>query len=56
MVAQHDWLREQGFGRVETASNQENQIMARANLKHGLLVCGMRHEPHRVQILFAKQL
>lgn len=56
MEAQHGWLREQGFQRVETASNQENFAMAQANLKHGLLVCGMRHEPHRVQVLFAKAL
>jgi hypothetical protein len=30
--------------------------MCTLNLKHGLLVCGMRHEPHRVKVLFARQL
>jgi GNAT superfamily N-acetyltransferase len=56
MTLQHDWLRAQGYAVVETATDQRNAAMCTLNLRHGLVVCGMRHEPHRVQILFSRQL
>lgn len=56
MIRQHRWLAERGYTLVETAVDQENQAMAQANLRHGFSVCGVRTEPHRVQILFSKRL
>jgi ribosomal protein S18 acetylase RimI-like enzyme len=56
MDRQHAWLVERGYAVVETAANQENHAMAQANLRHGFSVCGLRTEPHRVQILYAKEL
>ena len=56
MALQHAWLVERGYCVVETAANQENRPMAQANLKHGFSVCGIRHEPQRVQVLFSKPL
>jgi len=56
MEMQHNWLAGCGFKIVETAANQENAPMANVNLKHGFSVCGLRSEPHRVQVLFSKQV
>lgn len=56
MELQHNWVSEQRFKVVETAANQDNTAMTQANLKHGFVVCGIRNEPHRVQILFSKSL
>jgi GNAT superfamily N-acetyltransferase len=56
MERQHEWVAQRGYSIVETASNQENRAMAQANLRHGFSVCGVRTEPHRVQILFSKSL
>lgn len=56
MRLQHEWLRERGFEVVETSANQENISMSEANLRQGFVACGIRREPHRVQILFNKSL
>jgi len=56
MDRQHRWLVERGYAVVETAANQENHAMAQANLRRGFSVCGVRTEPHRVQILYSKEL
>lgn len=56
MVRQHEWLAERGYTLIETAIDQDNHAMARANQRHGFSVCGMRVEPSRTQILFLKSL
>jgi GNAT superfamily N-acetyltransferase len=56
MNQQHDWLAKRHYQTVETAVNQENRAMAQLNIRHGFEVCGIRTEPHRVQVLFFKQL
>lgn len=56
MESQHQWLQGWEYKCVETAANQENLAMCQLNLKHGFVVCGLRHEPHRVQVLFSKSL
>jgi ribosomal protein S18 acetylase RimI-like enzyme len=56
MRLQHIWLCEQGFQVIETSANEENITMAAANLRHGFVACGIRREPHRVQVLFNKSL
>lgn len=56
MERQHQGLARSGYFTVETATNQENLAMAGVNLRHGLSICGLRTEPHRVQILFSKAL
>jgi predicted GNAT superfamily acetyltransferase len=56
MSQQHDWLASRNYHAIETAVNQDNYAMAQVNLRHGFEVCGVRTEPHRVQILFSRQL
>jgi GNAT superfamily N-acetyltransferase len=56
MVRQHRWLIARGYLLVETATNQENHVMATVNLQHGFSVCGMRTYSQAVQILFMKSL
>lgn len=56
MRRQHAWLRERGFETVETATNQGNLPVIRANLEHGFMVCGLRHKSGRMQVLFSKDL
>lgn len=53
---QHAWAAEQGFAAVETSADQANDAMTRANLRAGFVVCGMKTEPGRVQVLFRKEL
>lgn len=56
MRLQHEWLRVRGFQVIETSANQENAFMAELNLRQGFIACGIRREPHRVQVLFNKSL
>jgi GNAT superfamily N-acetyltransferase len=56
MELQHKFLHEQAFEVIETATNEGNASMSQANLKHGFTICGLRNEPHRVQVLFSKSL
>ena len=56
MELQHRFLGEQGFEVIETAADEGNTSMSQANLKHGFAICGLRNEPHRVQVLFSKRL
>jgi hypothetical protein len=56
MAKQHEWLANCGYQSIETAVNQENIAMAQVNLGSGFEVCGVRSEPHRVQVIFSKQL
>jgi predicted GNAT superfamily acetyltransferase len=56
MRRQHAWLAQRGYRVVETAADQDNHAMARANLRHGFSICGMRAEPTRTQILYLKML
>jgi GNAT superfamily N-acetyltransferase len=56
MELQHRFLGEQRFEVIETAADEGNTSMSQANLKHGFIVCGLRNEPHRVQVLFSKAL
>ena len=56
MEFQHRFLGEQGFAVIETAADEGNTSMSQANLKHGFTICGLRNEPHRVQVLFSKGL
>ncbi len=53
---QHAWAAEQGFAAVETSADQANDAMTRANQRAGFVVCGMKTEPGRVQVLFRKEL
>jgi Acetyltransferase (GNAT) domain len=53
---QHAWATERGFNVVETAADQGNVAMTQANLKFGFSICGLKHDPHRVQVLFSKDL
>lgn len=54
MERQHEWLQACGYKLLETATDQDNLPMYKLNQKHGLVVCGLRNEPHRVQVLFSK--
>ena len=56
MELQHEFLDAQGFEVIETAADEDNTSMSQANLKHGFTICGLRNEPHRVQVLFSKRL
>ncbi len=56
MKTQHAWAAARGFAMVETSADQDNAAMARANLRHGFAVAGLRSEPRRVQVLFLKPL
>ncbi|GAA0747413.1 hypothetical protein GCM10009107_15890 [Ideonella azotifigens] len=56
MRLQHEWVRGQGYALLETSTDQGNLAMARLNLQEGFEVCGTRAEPHRLQVLYLKQL
>jgi predicted GNAT superfamily acetyltransferase len=56
MRHQHRWLRERGCTQVETATDPGNVAMARVNLQEGFTVCGSRHMPGRMQVLYLKLL
>jgi len=44
-----------GYAMTES-KYQGNLAMARLNLQEGFEVCGTRAEPHRLQVLYLKQL
>lgn len=54
--AQHQWLAEQGYTTVETATRAENAAMARLNLALGFLVEGSKNEAQGMKVLWAKRL
>jgi GNAT superfamily N-acetyltransferase len=56
MELQHELVRKRGFEFIETAADEGNVAMSRANLKHGFAICGLRSKPDRVQVLFSKSL
>jgi GNAT superfamily N-acetyltransferase len=56
MEMQHELVRKRGFEFIETATDQGNVAMSRANLKHGFAICGLRSKPNQVQVLFSKSL
>jgi ribosomal protein S18 acetylase RimI-like enzyme len=56
MELQHDLIGKRGFEYIETATDESNAAMTRANLKHGFAICGLRSRPKRVQVLFSRRL
>jgi hypothetical protein len=56
MELQHNLIGKRGFEYIETATDEGNAAMTRANLKHGFAVCGLRSRPKRVQVLFSTRL
>lgn len=53
---QHQWLTDQGYSSVETASSDSNAAMARVNLASGFTVVGTKLEAHGQQVLWSKKL
>ena len=53
---QHAWLAGRAYTAAETAADKDNTAMAALNLRHGFVPHGLRTEPQRIQILYAKQL
>ena len=56
MRKQHQWGAEAGYTMIETGTDQDNVAMAKVNLAHGFVVCGVRTKPARTQILYSKEL
>lgn len=56
MRMQHEWVRGRGYALLETSTDQGNSAMLHVNVQEGFAVCGTRAEPHRLQVLYLKQL
>ena len=56
MLAQHAWLAEQGFKRVETETSQTNHAMCQLNEQCGFVMIGTRFDENRPRIIFRKSL
>jgi len=56
MNVQHDWLRANGYGSVETATVPDNAAMLSLNLRVGFRVIGTYGRGDRMRVMMAKDL